>query len=256
MRTNSLSKVIKSYEDDALLKVKKFEKKAFKLPANRKALANEQTPSSSQTVGQSASGRSLLENDFGDEHPQAEQVIAKAQKEADNIRKQAREQGYADGFAKGKEENQKEFEEMSQASQQVIASLVSQLKEQEKDMMRLLSPRLADLAMELARRIIHREIKLDQSIVVGQAKEAITKILEREKLIIRVNPREEKTMKAQKPVLMSLFDGIDKIEVVADQTVERGGCVVETNLVKVDAQPESQLQSARKALVTDSPSPT
>jgi len=250
MRINSLSKVIKSYEDDALLKVKKFEKKAFKLSTNRKASGGVQNPSTPQT-GESASERLDVGSDFGDEPLQAEQLIAMAQREADNIRNQAHEQGYADGLAKGREESQREFEETLQASRQMNESLVSQLKEQEKEMMRLLSPRMADLAMELARRIIHREIKLDPSIVVAQAKEAITKILEREKLIIRVNPREEKTMKAQKPVLMSLFDGIDKIEVVADQTVERGGCIVETNLVKVDAQPESQLESARKALATE-----
>ena len=113
----------------------------------------------------------------------------------------------------------------------------------------MLTPRLASLATELAQKIIHREIEKDPSVVALQAEEAISRILEREKLIIRVNPGDEELMKDHKSALTKMFDGIDKIEVIGDPKVERGGCIVETHLIKVDAQPSSQLEAARKALL-------
>ena len=85
----------------------------------------------------------------------------------------------------------------------------------------------------------------------SQAEEAITKLLERDKLVIRVNPADEDLMKEHKAALLRMFDGTEKIEVISDAGVERGGCIVETDLVKVDAQPCTQLQAARKALLAE-----
>jgi type III secretion protein L len=252
MRTNSLSKVIKPHENDALLKIKKYSKEAFSVVSDSRKISGDPTsafpvPEMPQFSTQADDPEKLL---IGAK-AQAQQTLAEALAEAENIRRSARERGHAEGYAQGKEEGRRETDELMKASSRVLDSLVSQLKAQEADMMRMLSPRLADLAAELARRIIHRELLLDASLVTLQAEEAIQKVLEREKLIIRVNPSDEQIMKAHKPALMAMFDGIDKIEVIGDASIEQGGCIVETHLVKVDAQPESQLQAAKRALAPE-----
>jgi flagellar biosynthesis/type III secretory pathway protein FliH len=64
-----------------------------------------------------------------------------------------------------------------------------------------------------------------------------------------VNPSDEAVMKEHKEVLKKMFDGTEKIEVIGDSSIESGGCVVETDLIKVDARPSSQLEAAHRALL-------
>ncbi len=244
-----MSKVIKPSDKELFGSAKKFEKKPFSLGANQAKSAHPSDNPSSSHKNNPGSKRGAKQTNTSDllaeAERQAEQIVSKAENSAARIREQAREQGRAEGLEKAA----KKAEEQMQASSRILDSLVAQLKAQESELMRLLSPRLASLATELAHKIIHREIEKDSSVVTTQAEEAISKILEREKLIIRVNPADEELMKKHKAQLTKVFDGIDKIEVIADKKVERGGCIVETNLIKVDAQPSSQLEAARKTLL-------
>jgi len=174
----------------------------------------------------------------------AEQAIEKAEKKADAIREEAREQGRSEGF---EEAVQKGAEDL-QAASETLKSLVARMETREAELIQLLTPMLSNLSIEVARKIIHKEIADDSSIVTSQSEKAISRILEREKLLIRVHPSDEGVMKDHKAELKDMFDGIDKIEVIGDSGVERGGCIVETNLVRVDAQPKSQLEAARMIL--------
>lgn len=178
---------------------------------------------------------------------EAERIVSEAGQQAVLIREEAREQGRVEGIEEVRKETEEQFEESSR----ILNSLIEQIKAQESELMHVLTPRLANLAADLARKIIHKEIETDSSIVTSQAEEAINKILEREKLIIRVNPADVELMKGHKAVLLRMFDGTDKIEVIGDKKVERGGCIVETNLIRVDAQPKSQLEAARKTLLAE-----
>jgi flagellar assembly protein FliH len=182
---------------------------------------------------------------------EAEQALREARSEVDQIREKAREEGYSEGFTRAVEEGERKTDEQLRASFQALDSLVSQIKTQESEMKRRLTPVIANLATQMAQKIIGREIEKDSSMVLTQAEEAIGKILERDKLIIRVNPADEELMKPHKAPLMKMFDGIDKIDVIADRDVERGGCIVETNHIRVDAQPSSQLEAARKKLLSE-----
>jgi flagellar biosynthesis/type III secretory pathway protein FliH len=244
-----LSKLIKPSDKELFNSVKKFEKASLNI-------GQESAKKESATVNPAPSPKREPPARNNPKQPNPEDLIAQAErkagqivhdaeKQADRIREEAHKQGYSEGLLK----TQDEAREQLQLSSRMIDSLVAQIKTQESQLMQMLTPRLANLATELAQKILHREIEKDPSVVTLQAQEAINRILEREKLIIRVNPADEELMKNHKPALMKMFDGIDKIEVVGDPKVERGGCIVETHLVKVDAQPSSQLEAAKKTLL-------
>ncbi|MBI5119259.1 hypothetical protein HZA56_22555 [Candidatus Poribacteria bacterium] len=188
---------------------------------------------------------------LADAERKAQQILREAENSAEKIREQARAEGRSEGAAQATDEARRRIDEQLRASSQAVDALVNQIKAQEADLMRRVTPMIANLAADLAQKIIHREVEKDSSMVMGQAEEAIGKILERDKLIIRVNPADEELMKRHKPSLMGMFDGIDKIEVIVDADIEGGGCIVETNLIRVDAQPRSQLEAARKTLLAE-----
>ncbi len=266
-----MSKLIKPSDKELFDSVRKFEKKPFRMshktakkesaPVNpAPSSKNEPPPKSNpkpsnprdvntqaaRTAEQAArNAESRSEELVRDAEGKAKQIVRDAEAAKARILEEAREQGRAQGLLEARQE----AEEDRRISSQMVESLATQLKTQESQLMQMLTPRLANLATELAQKIIHREIQKDSTVVMSQAEEAISRILEREKLIIRVNPDDENLMKIHKQALMKMFDGIDKIEVIGDPKIERGGCVVETHLIKVDAQPSSQLEAARKTLL-------
>jgi flagellar biosynthesis/type III secretory pathway protein FliH len=244
MRTSSLSKIIKSDKKDALTGRKVARKTSDVKPEPKKSRTNgSHSPQAVDSRGHLPDSSNPADI-VAEAEKKAKMVLSEASAEAEKIRREARRHGYEDGL----KEADRKLDERIKLSLKTLDSLVNQLKTQQSEMMRLLSPRIADLATEMARRIIQREVSQDASIVTAQAEEAIKKILQRDKLIIRVCPDDEQIMKNHEAALMDLFDGIDKIEIISDPAIEKGGCIVETHLVKVDAQPSSQLKAARNAL--------
>jgi flagellar biosynthesis/type III secretory pathway protein FliH len=246
-----LSRIIKPSDKQAFDSAKRFEKEPFAINAKPDD-ANSAQGNPRRAKGYKPDRRLQLERPDTDDllkeaERKANQLVREAERKAARIREEALERGRAEGL----EEVRKKTEEQFKGSSLMLSAFIEQMKGQESDLMRLLTPRLANLAADLAQKIIHREIEKDSSIVASQAEEAIGKILEREKLIIRVNPADVDLMKKHKTVLLGMFDGIDKIEVVGDKKIERGGCIVETNLIRVDAQPGSQLEAARKTLLAE-----
>ncbi len=261
-----MSKLIKPSDKELFESARKFEKKPLspaQKPAKKESAAVNHAPAPepdpprknnlkpSNPEDMIAQAARKAEQIVRDAESKAEGLLRNAKdkvrqlvREAENLKAQAFE-----GAREGTREAQHKSEEQLRISSQMVESLVAQIKAQESQLLQMLTPRLANLATELAQKIIHREIEKDPSIVTLQAEEAISRILDREKLIIRVNPGDEELMKSHKKALMTMFDGIDKIEVIGDSKVERGGCIVETHLVKVDAQPCSQLEAARKTLL-------
>jgi flagellar assembly protein FliH len=230
---------------------KKFEQEPFRLAAS-------DTPSPTEAPSEQEAepvaevdpdqlleqAREAADETLREAEKSARQMIDEAKDRAEQILNQARERGRSDGA----EEIRVEFERRHQNSTRMLSSFIEQMKKRDAELASSLASRLVDFATELAAKVIHKEIRQDMTLVTRQSEQAITKILEREKLIIRTNPSDEELMKEHKPTLVAMFDGIDRIEVIADPEIERGGCVIETDIIKVDAQPRAQLKAARAAL--------
>lgn len=259
-----MSKIIKPFEKDVFQSAKRFQKEPFfldidpekeeleaeiEISTDDNNLAPEEVTEDLQADSKSKAERILADAEdkakliLDEAESKAQKAIDEAQEQAEGIREDARNQGL--------EEAEKKTEEQLASSQKLIASLVDQIKDHEAELKKETTPKLSGLVIELAEKIIQKEIETDSSVVFALAEEAIGRILEREKLFIRVNPADGELMKKHKEILIKMFDGVDKIEILEDSGIEQGGCVVETDYVKVDVQPESQLEAARKALMDE-----
>jgi len=71
-------------------------------------------------------------------------------------------------------------------------------------------------------------------------KEAVKRVVGVEKIKLRVNPEDEKLIKELKPELLQMLDSTSEVIVEADPAIERGGCVVESELGNVDSRISTQ----------------
>jgi flagellar assembly protein FliH len=103
-------------------------------------------------------------------------------------------------------------------------------------------------AVAVAERIVKREITLDESVVMRQMREAIRRIVGVEIITVRVHPEDEVLVRSHRSAMLSSSDSVREILIEGDESIERGGCILESSTGNVDARIGSQLRQIETAL--------
>jgi flagellar assembly protein FliH len=103
-------------------------------------------------------------------------------------------------------------------------------------------------AIAVAERIVKREITLDDAVVMRQMREAVRRIVGVEVITVRVHPDDETLLRSHRAALLTSSDSVREILIEGDETIERGGCILESATGNVDARIGSQLRQIETAL--------
>lgn len=107
---------------------------------------------------------------------------------------------------------------------------------------------LVDISLTVAKKVVKKISQTDEELVLRNIKEALKNIKSAVRLSIRVNPEDWGISEKYQDHLRKMIEGIEEISILKDPTIERGGCVVETDLGVVDAKISSQLSEIELAL--------
>ena len=107
---------------------------------------------------------------------------------------------------------------------------------------------LRSLAVRIAEKILGRELALDPAVVVDVATEALRHVGEPRELLVRCAPEDMEALFRGKPRLIERCRAAQAVVFRPDPTVERGSCIVETELGIVDARFSTQLDAIERAL--------
>jgi len=191
-------------------------------------------------VSSSEKSQFFAEKVCDDVESKAATVLEEALQKAEEIKEEAFKRGYDEGFNKADEEATKLID--------TLKAIVSRAMEEKEEIIKGAEPETIKLAVEIAERIINEEIKVNPEVIRNVAKRAIRLTVEREQLVIRLNPLDLEVIKKYREELISSADGIKNMEIVGDQRIKRGGCVIETRAGNVDARIDSQLNQLGKGI--------
>ncbi|HUU27101.1 MAG TPA: FliH/SctL family protein [archaeon] len=169
-----------------------------------------------------------------------EEVRAQSEKEAAGKIKEAYEKGKAEGAARAQEEIAQRAGE--------LASVIAALKEARENLLREAEKEVVDLVLAVARKFVNSAALMGNDLIKQTIKSAVKMITEKEKVIIRINPDDLEEVRAHQDDIIFVSDGIGKLEIRADKSIDRGGCVVETEAGNIDARIESRFSELEKAL--------
>lgn len=172
-------------------------------------------------------------------------IMAEARAEAEAKVKEAYEEGLRRGYTAGEQQFR---EEVNQAAA-VLDNAAKAMQDAHGQYLDAMTPQVVALTNAIAKRILGREAQLDEAVVLKCARDAIGKLLEREELVLRVNPADLETLRDKKAAFLEEFDGVRTVEVVPDETVTSGGCVAESRTMEADGQLETQLSEILKTLM-------
>lgn len=111
-------------------------------------------------------------------------------------------------------------------------------------LVRKAAPVVIDLAVEIARRIVQREVSVDPELLVQWVEDAASRLAGSSELTVRIHPDD---LERLAPYRQRLHRGGVQINWVADPTVA-GGCVVESAYGAVDARLDTQLAALHETL--------
>ena len=109
--------------------------------------------------------------------------------------------------------------------------------------------RLLPLAVAIAERLVRRELRCSADISLNWIREALELVSGNDPLRLRVNPIEFQTRREMIEELLRQQGLTENVELVADDAVSAGGCLVDTPFGNIDQRLETQLKRLEEELV-------
>ncbi|HSH71153.1 MAG TPA: FliH/SctL family protein, partial [Deferrisomatales bacterium] len=170
----------------------------------------------------------------------AEATLAAARNEAVAIRAGARQEGLAAGRA--------EAAAATAAAVGRLQTLAEELAAHKPALYAEARSQVLELTLALVRKILGPLAAASPDAVVQVVERALQLLSDREQLTIRVHPDDLKVLLDAKPQLLTALDGIQRLTVVDDPSVQPGGCLVQTPTTEIDARLDTQLQELARSL--------
>ena len=151
-------------------------------------------------------------------------------------------EAYSKGFMKGEQAG---LELIKKKAAPVVENLkqtlleVSQLREQfnlnaEKE--------VVSLALAVSKKIICHEVTFNKEVLLDIVRQALSKVVDNDDIKIRLRSSDVQFFKDARLELIDSLDNVDAVEFIEDETIQLGGCVIETNIGAIDSRIEKQLQ--------------
>jgi flagellar biosynthesis/type III secretory pathway protein FliH len=153
---------------------------------------------------------------------------------SETLRTGAREQGYQEGVARAQAEVQSQLLE--------VMSTLTAAQQERYRLAQQHEGALADLALQIARKVIGEHLIADPTLVARIVQQTIRELEPSTALEVRVSPSDLEAVEASRRELERLVQGGGRVEIVADDAVDVGGVVLVSPVGEVDARIETKLE--------------
>jgi flagellar biosynthesis/type III secretory pathway protein FliH len=175
---------------------------------------------------------------------QAESIVNAALAEADRIREVARAEGYESGVRAATVEAAERFESAFAA----LSEAVTQARDMRARTADDVERHAVELGLQVAEKALAGALSAQPERVVDVVRGALRCLVERERVVILVNPDDLEAVRDAVGDLVRSLGGIEHCEVQEERRVARGGAVVRSATGEIDANLSTKLDRAREVL--------
>ena len=169
-----------------------------------------------------------------------------AEKEPDIslIEKEAYNRGLTEGKREATESERKKIAPVLKAFEHAIVELADIKRK-----LRLTAEKeTVNLALAIARKVVCTELTLNRDILGNIVKEAMSRVVERRNIKIRLSPSDMNFLRETGYRSFDFLGNVEGVDFEEDGSVHSGGCVIETSLGEIDGRIEKQFQIIEEAL--------
>lgn len=182
----------------------------------------------------------------------AQRYIDEAKEKTEQIKQQAYDEGYQkgheEGVTQGKQSALDEMQSQMIESVEKTQRIVTLGEKDAKNMVITAERQIIEIALAVASKILAYQITENPMVVLPIVKNALEKVCDQEQIVLRVSVDDFETVLQAKQEFQNMVGGEQALTVLADRTIERGNCVIDTSYGMVDARIDTQFDSIREAL--------
>ena len=180
---------------------------------------------------------------------EAEQIIQNAHAEEEKIKSEASEKGYAQGREDGLKTGEEEINRITERMRKMLEAIMNRREE----ILRETEQQIVELVILMTRKVVKIISETQKTTVVSNVLAALKKVKTRGNVVLHVNTEDLKITSANTNEFIKRIENIQGITVMEDSTVEKGGCIVETDFGAIDARIASQLSELENKILEVSP---
>jgi flagellar assembly protein FliH len=172
---------------------------------------------------------------------EAQKIIAQAEQQATVIENAANERAVSRAKAELEIEHADKYGDLRDRLSETIAKVGALDSEINGD----LEGEVVSLALQVAKKIVAREVTIDRDIALTLVKVSLAKLHNRVVAEVHLNPEDFAYIRER----LDQIDYRGKIELVEDRSISLGGCLIHTETGDIDARIESQFDEISHGLL-------
>ncbi len=209
--------------------------------------------------------RQELEADLEKARSEVDAIRDRAQKDGfEQGRKEAYDEGFQEGHQKGfaegleagreaghTEAHIKETERIQDETEFLVGTIHAfafAISNGRSEMLQAARKELVHLAVKIAERILHREIKEDPDVIRTHITDALELAFNASKVTVQVHPLDAQMINKYVDGMLDSFSRFEEFEIVAIEGIDRGGCKILTGSGEVDLTLKTQLAQIQDQL--------
>ncbi|HQU83718.1 MAG TPA: FliH/SctL family protein [Pyrinomonadaceae bacterium] len=176
---------------------------------------------------------------------QADEIIKKAEAYQADVQQAAMEKGLNEARQTFEKEVAERVEAEVSAVRENLVQTIAQISSLEAEITSKIETELLEFSLEIAKKVVGREVTIDREVALTLVKISLAKLHSRTFAQIYLNPQDLAFVDAHRDRLN--FQG--SIELIADNSVTPGGCLIHTETGDIDARIESQFDEIAHGLL-------
>lgn len=186
---------------------------------------------------------------IADAREQASQIQAKSEIEKDEIKRNSYEEGLKEGKKDGYDSGKEEVNRLIDRSHKILEAVLNRREQ----ILNETEEQIIQLVLLMTRKVVKVMSENQKSVVMANVLSALKKVKARGDVTIRVNLEDVKLTTEHIKDFTEQVESVSGITVVEDCSVEKGGCIVETDFGAIDARISSQLSELESKILEISP---
>ena len=180
---------------------------------------------------------------------EASQIREKAENEKIDIQSDAKNEGFKIGREEGYKVGEEEVNRLIDRSHKILEAVMSRREE----ILNETEQQIVELVLLMTRKVIKIISENQRQVVVANILQALKKVRGRGEVNLRVNLQDVNLSTQHIQDFIKQVENIKGITVIEDSSVDKGGCIVETDFGAIDARISSQLSELESKILEISP---
>ncbi|HOT59420.1 MAG TPA: flagellar assembly protein FliH [Spirochaetales bacterium] len=183
----------------------------------------------------------------------AEQKIKEMERQAQARINEITNEAYKKGFEQGREEGFKAEKAELERLIQRLHTIIERTLDKREEILNNTESQIVELVLLISRKVVKTISENQKSVIISNIAQALRKLKTRSDIIIRVNIADLQLASEHLKEFTDMVENAKNISIVEDTTVDKGGCIIETDFGEIDARIQSQLNELEEKILDIAP---